>query len=292
MMEAVVSARHLGKTLGGKALLRDISVDVAQGDIVGVIGKNGAGKTTLLEVLLGFSPATTGTATLFGSDSFNLPAAAKRRIGFVPQQDELINPLTGAQQLALNASLHRHWSGGLIERLVTDWDVQVGREIRILSGGERQKISTLLALGHEPDLLVLDEPASSLDPIARRQFPQQIIEVAASPTRAVLFSTHIMSDLERVANQIWLVREGTVVWQGALDSLKESVVRLDIRSRHALPSSLNIPDTLSQRGDGTWASLVVGRWDPAQQEGLARRLDAEIDVQNLSLEDIFVEFHS
>jgi len=292
MMEAVVSARHLGKTLGGKALLRDISVDVAQGDIVGVIGKNGAGKTTLLEVLLGFSPATTGTATLFGSDSFNLPAAAKRRIGFVPQQDELINPLTGAQQLALNASLHRHWSGGLIERLVTDWDVQVGREIRILSGGERQKISTLLALGHEPDLLVLDEPASSLDPIARRQFLQQIIEVAASPTRAVLFSTHIMSDLERVANQIWLVREGTVVWQGALDSLKESVVRLDIRSRHALPSSLNIPDMLSQRGDGTWASLVVGRWDPAQQEGLARRLDAEIDVQNLSLEDIFVEFHS
>jgi ABC-2 type transport system ATP-binding protein len=99
MMEAVVSARHLGKTIDGKTLLRDISVDVAPGDIVGVIGKNGAGKTMLLEVLLGFSPATTGTATLFGSDSFNLSAEAKRRIGFVPQQDELVNELTGAQLL-------------------------------------------------------------------------------------------------------------------------------------------------------------------------------------------------
>ena len=113
-METVVSARHLGKTVGGKALLRDISVDVAQGDIVGVIGKNGAGKTTLLEILLGFSPATAGTATLFGSDSFNLPASVKRRIGFVPQQDELVNQLTGAQQLALNASLHRHWDGAVV----------------------------------------------------------------------------------------------------------------------------------------------------------------------------------
>lgn len=291
-MEAVVSARHLGKTLGGRPLLRDVSVDVAQGDIVGVIGKNGAGKTTLLEILLGFSPATTGTATLFGSDSFNLPASAKRRIGFVPQQDELLNQLTGAQQLSINASLHRHWDGALIGRLVTDWSVPVEKDIKVLSAGERQKISTLLALGHEPDLLVLDEPASSLDPIARRQFLEQILEVAASPTRAVLFSTHIVSDLERVANQIWIVREGAVVWQGALDTLKESVVRLNIRSRRALPASLGIPDVLSQRAEGTWATLVVSRWDPTHQDILARRLDAEIAVQNLSLEDIFVEFHS
>lgn len=291
-MEAVVSARHLGKTVAGKALLRDISVDVAPGDIVGVIGKNGAGKTTLLEVLLGFSPATTGTVTLFGSDSFNLPAEAKRRIGFVPQQDELVNELTSAQLLTLNASLHGHWNKELVGRLVADWGVPAQSQIRVLSVGERQKISTLLAMGHEPDLLVLDEPASSLDPIARRQFLEQILEVAASPARAVLFSTHIVSDLERVANQIWIVREGAVVWQGALDTLKESVVRLDIRGRGALPASLGIADVLSHRSDGRWASLVVSRWDPAQAEDLARRLDAEIVAENLGLEDIFVEFHA
>jgi ABC-2 type transport system ATP-binding protein len=292
MMDAVVSTRHLGKTIGNKTILRDISVDVAQGNVVGVIGKNGAGKTTLLDVLLGFSPATTGTATIFGADSFNLPASAKRRIGFVPQQDELLNQLTAAQQLSLNASLNRHWNGALIDRLVEDWSVPQERPIQVLSPGERQKISTLLALGHEPDLLVLDEPASSLDPIARRQFLQQILEIAGSPTRTVLFSTHIVSDLERVANQIWIIREGAVLWQGALDTLKESVVRLTIRSRHTLPPSLAIPDVLSLRAEGTCATVVVSRWDAAQAHHVARRLDADITAENLNLEDIFLELHS
>lgn len=291
-MDAVVSAQHLGKTIGDKTILRDISVDVAPGNVVGVIGKNGAGKTTLLEVLLGFSPATTGTATLFGADSFNLPASAKRRIGFVPQQDELLNHLTAAQQLSLNASLHHHWNGELIEKLVKDWGVSLERPIQVLSPGERQKISTLLALGHEPDLLVLDEPASSLDPIARRQFLQRILEIADSPTRTILFSTHIVPDLERVANQIWIIRDGALLWQGALDTLKESVVRLNIRGKQSLPPSLGIPDVLSQRAEGAWATVVVGRWDAEEADNVARRLDAEISVENLNLEDIFVELRS
>ena len=292
MTDAVVSAQHLGKTLGGKEILHDVSVDVAPGNIVGILGKNGAGKTTLLDVLLGFSPATSGTAALFGSDSFVLPASIKRRIGFVPQQDELIDSLNGAQQLSINASLYSTWNDALIGRLVKDWEVPLGRTIKVLSGGERQKLSTLLALGHEPDLLVLDEPASSLDPVARRQFLQQILEIAASPTRTVLFSTHIVSDLERVANQVWILREGKVVWQGALDSLKESVVRLMIRGHQTLPAPLGVLNALSERVDGGRAQVVVTHWDDSNRSPLERRLNADITVESLSLEDIFLELHS
>jgi ABC-2 type transport system ATP-binding protein len=291
-MEAVVNAWHLGKTIRDKAILRDISINASPGDVVGIIGKNGAGKTTLLDVLLGFSPATSGSSRLFGSDSFSLPAAVKKRIGFVPQQDELLESLTGVQQLALNASLQSHWNRSLIDRLVKDWSIPIASRVKVLSAGERQKLSTVLALGHEPELLVLDEPAASLDPLARRQFLQEILELAASPTRTILFSTHIVSDLERVANQIWIVKEGTVVWQGALDTLKESVVRLNIRGRHTLPSFLGIQDTLSMRNDGVRATAVVSRWDAAVEAELSRRLDAEITVENLGLEDIFVELHS
>jgi ABC-2 type transport system ATP-binding protein len=291
-MEAVVNAWHLGKTIRDKTILRDISINASPGDVVGIIGKNGAGKTTLLDVLLGFSPATSGSSRLFGSDSFSLPAAVKKRIGFVPQQDELLESLTGVQQLALNASLQSHWNRSLIDRLVKDWSIPIASRVKVLSAGERQKLSTVLALGHEPELLVLDEPAASLDPLARRQFLQEILELAASPTRTILFSTHIVSDLERVANQIWIVKEGTVVWQGALDTLKESVVRLNIRGRHTLPPYLGIQDTLSVRNDGLRATAVVSRWDPAAEAELARRLDAEITVENLGLEDIFVELHS
>ena len=292
MSDAVVSASHLGKAIQGNAILRDISVNATAGNVVGVIGKNGAGKTTLLELLLGFSPPTSGSSTLFGHPSLTLPASIKQRIGFVPQQDELVSYITGAQQLALTGSLYPHWNRALIDRLSRTWEVPLGQRTETLSAGERQKLSTLLALGHEPQLLVLDEPVSSLDPIARRQFLQQLLEIATDESRTVLFSTHIVSDLERVANQIWIVREGAIVWHGDLDSLKESVVRVSIRAHTTLPDSLGIMNALTCRADATRATVVVSDWHADAAGDLARRLDADIEVENLSLEDIFVELHA
>ena len=291
MNAPVVSTRQLGKVLGGKPVLHDISVDVAPGRVVGLIGKNGAGKTTLLDVLLGFSPATSGTASVFGADSFAMTSAVKRRIGFVPQQDELLDSLTGVEQLALNASLHPRWDHALIDRLVRDWEVPLDRRIQLLSGGERQKLATLLALGHEPDLIVLDEPAASLDPIARRRFLREILEIAGSPTRTVLFSTHIVADLERVANQVWILREGALVWQGDLDTLKESVVRVTLTSRGPLPAALGIEHVLSQRLEERRAQLVVTGWRDSMQAELADRFGAEVAVEHFGLEEIFLEMH-
>ena len=291
MTESLVSARGLGKTIGGKTILRDVGVEVTPGSIVGIIGKNGAGKTTLLEILLGFSPATSGSSQLFGHDSFTLPAAIKGRIGFVPQQDELVNLLTGQQQLALIAALQSRWNAHLIERLQKTWEVPMDRLIQSLSGGERQKLSTLAALGHEPELLVLDEPVASLDPISRRRFLQEMIETTADRSRTVLFSTHIISDLERVADQIWILRGGAIAWAGPLDALQESVVRLRITARRSLPSVLPLVGGLSQHVAGERASAVVMQWTEQQHAQLQETLAADIDVEPLSLEDIFVELH-
>jgi ABC-2 type transport system ATP-binding protein len=289
--ESLVTARGLGKTIGRKTILRDVCVDVSPGTVVGIIGKNGAGKTTLLEILLGFSPASSGSSQLFGHDSFALPAAIKGRIGFVPQQDELVNPITGRQQLALIAALQQRWNHDLIERLQAAWEVPLDQTIQELSGGERQKLSILLALGHEPDLLLLDEPVAALDPISRRQFLQEIIAIASAQSRTVLFSTHIISDLERIADQIWIVRRGAIAWAGPLDALKESVVRLTIASRRALPTTLALPAALSQQVAGSRATAVVTHWSEAELARLRQDLDADIDVEPLGLEDIFVEFH-
>jgi ABC-2 type transport system ATP-binding protein len=292
VIEPLVSTRGLGKTIGSKAILRDVTVNVSPGSIVGIIGKNGAGKTTLLEILLGFSPASAGSSRLFGHDSFTLPAAIKGRIGFAPQQDELVNLLTGKQQLALIAALHGRWNAGLIERLQQTWEVPMDRIIQNLSAGERQKLSTLAALGHEPELLVLDEPVASLDPISRRRFLQEMIEITADRTRTVLFSTHIISDLERVADQIWILRDGAIAWAGPLDLLQESVVRLNIHARRSLPSVLPLAGCLSQRVVAEQASAVVTQWTEQQRAQLQEALDAAIAVEPLGLEDIFVEFHS
>ncbi len=291
MPQAVVSARALSKRFATKDVLQEITVDVEPGDIVGVLGKNGAGKTTLLELLLGFSIPTSGSAEVFGERSADLSAAAKRRIAFVPQQDELIDLLTGAQQLSLTAAFYDRWDRALIERLSASWEVPLGRRVQTLSVGERQKLSLLLALGAHPELLVLDEPVASLDPIARRQFITEIVDRARGTQRTVLFSSHIVSDLERAANKVWIIKDGRLAWAGDLDALKESVVRLHIRGRRALPGDLRVPDALTSRVDGSCATVAATRWTSERAAALELRLDAELEVESLALEDIFLELH-
>jgi ABC-2 type transport system ATP-binding protein len=288
----VISLSALGKVIGGKAILSNISADVEPGTIVGLLGKNGAGKTSLIDVLLGFSPPSSGSSRVFGESSFELPAAAKGRIGFVPQQDELLDSLTGAQQLALNAALHPAWDEALIARLVREWEIPLDRRIQVFSGGERQKLATLLALGHEPDLLVLDEPASSLDPIARRRFLGELLAIAESPTRTVLFSTHIVSDLERIASKVWIIRDGRLAWAGDLDTLQESVVRVTLFARDDLPAELAIDGVVSQRRDGRRMQLVVTGWQEERQREVADRWGADVTVERLGLEEIFLELHA
>ncbi len=291
MPQAVVSARALSKRFAAKDVLQEISVEVEPGDIVGVLGKNGAGKTTLLELLLGFSIPTSGSAEIFGERSADLSAAAKKRIAFVPQQDELIDLLTGAQQLALTAAFYDQWDRALIERLCASWEIPLGRRIQTLSVGERQKLSLLLALGAHPELLVLDEPVASLDPIARRQFITEIVDRARGTQRTVLFSSHIVSDLERAANKVWIVKDGQLAWAGDLDALKESVVRLHIHGRRALPGDLRVPDALTSRVDGSRATVAATHWTSERTAALAARLDADVEVESLALEDIFLELH-
>ena len=291
MTEPYALARHLGKSFNGGAVLKDVSLRVEPGDVVGVLGKNGAGKTTLLELLLGFTPATAGSVQLFGYDSYRLPGAAKARIGFVPQQDELVGQLTAADQIGVIASFYPSWDDALVLRLSRAWEVDLRQRIKGMSVGQRQKLSILLALGHKPDMLILDEPVASLDPIARRQFLEQIVEVAADGRRAVVFSSHIVSDVERLANRIWILKDQRMYWQGDFDSLKESIVRVHVRATHVLPASLAIPHALRLQRNGTTATAVVQNWREGLNEPLAQQLGAEIEVEQLTLEDIFLELH-
>jgi ABC-2 type transport system ATP-binding protein len=288
-----VSIRNLGKSFDRHTVLQGISTEVRPGDVVGVIGKNGAGKTTLLETLLGFSPPSTGSAEVFGENCLGMSAAVKARIGFVPQQDELLPMLTGSRQIALTGAFYPNWDQALVDRLAREWEVPLDRRTHKLSGGERQKLSTLLALGNRPDLLVLDEPVASLDPLARRRFLQQLLEIAGDPQRAVIFSSHIVSDLERVANRIWIVKDGRLLWDGETDTLKQSVQRLHIRSRRTLPATITLPRAISSRRsqDGMSATVTVRDLDASALEAIARDFDATIESEGLGLEDIFLEIH-
>ena len=247
MTDATVEASNLSKSFGDKQVLQDMSFGVSPGDVIGVLGKNGAGKTTLLELMLGFTPPSAGAVRVFGHDSYSLPGDIKVRVGFVPQQDELLDQLTVGDQLRVIASFYPHWDSALIDRLCGEWGVNVHARIKSMSVGERQKLSILLAFGHKPELLILDEPVASLDPIARRQFLEQLLTISADGERSIVFSSHIVSDIERLANRIWILKEGRLDWQGDLDSLKESIVRVHLRGAQQLPETLPLPGALSVR---------------------------------------------
>jgi ABC-2 type transport system ATP-binding protein len=292
MTDSVISTQALGKQYGRHVALRDFTVEVPPGQVIGILGRNGAGKSTLLDLLLGFALPTAGSSRVWGADSAALPAALKARIGFVPQQDELVAMLTGAQQLALTASFHAGWDAALVQRLAGDWLLPLERRISQLSGGERQKLSTLLALGHAPDLLVLDEPAASLDPVARRQFMHEILAIAAQGQRTVLYASHIVADIERVANRLWILRDGQLAWQGEVDVLKESVVRLHLRGSGELPATFVLPGQLSIQRYGNAARVTVSGWDAAQSAALAAQWAVQVEVEPLGLEDIFLAMHA
>ena len=202
-------------------MLNGVDLSVRKGTVLGLLGTNGAGKTTLMKCALGLIRPQSGEARLLGEPAWTLSPEAKSRIGYVPQVINLYEWMTVRDIIDNTSPFYSSWNHELVARLIRELDIPAEDRIGPLSVGQRQKVAILLALGHEPDLLILDEPAASLDPKARRQFLQMIIELAEPDKRTVLFSTHITSDLERVADQVAILKSGVITWHGLLEDLKE-----------------------------------------------------------------------
>ncbi|WP_062061517.1 ABC transporter ATP-binding protein [Cellvibrio sp. OA-2007] len=288
-MSVPVLLNNLQRKLGGVTVLKGISAQVLPGQVIALLGKNGAGKTTLLETILGFGFPASGDAKLWDVKATEINGEIKQRIGFVPQQDELLAGMNGWEHLALFKAYQSRWNQTLVDRLIIDWLIPMDTYVGKMSVGQRQKLSILLALAHEPELLVLDEPVASLDPIARRQFLQQLVEIASDENRAVIFSTHIVNDVERVANQVWILRDGLLVCQSELDGLKETLVRVRLTANEPLPEKIRWPYLLRQKNQGLQTQLTIQYWQPDMAQQLANEFNAEVAVEYLSLEDIFLE---
>lgn len=284
----ILSMDALVRTFEQQKVLNGLTAQIQRGDVVALLGKNGSGKSTLLHTILGFGVPDGGEVTLWQTPSVALTAFEKQKIGFVPQQDELLEQLTGAEQLKLFKKFRTNWDQACCDRLVDSWKIPLNTRISKMSLGERQKLSIVLALCHQPELLILDEPVASLDPMARRQFLAELIDIAAEQQRAIIFSSHIVSDMERIANQVWLLKNGALAFQGPLDDLKESVVRLHFpQTLTEVPNGL----TLVRRQQlGSSTTLTVQHWRPEQLSALQQTYPA-LQVEYLSLEEIFLELN-
>lgn len=291
MMEAVMELKGLSKSFDDRTVLNRIDLEIPRGRVVGLLGKNGAGKTTLLKCALGLLRTDGGTAKLFGEDVWNLSGAAKARIGYVPQKAELYPWMKVKQMVNYIAAFYPTWNTLLSTALLSRWELQDNERIGKMSEGQRQKLSLLLAMSYEPDLLILDEPAASLDPQARRTFLSAVIDIAAEGGKTVVLSTHITSDLERVASDIVLLKGGRVNYSGSMDDLKDSVKSLRLTTQGRLPEKFNVPGVLSSRTDDGDALLTVRGVDDNLIHELEKMYSATVEVRDLNLEDIFVEVH-
>ena len=221
MNETTIELRGIKKSYEEKSVLTGVDLSVQKGSVLGLLGTNGAGKTTLIKCALGLIRPQSGEARLLGEPSWTLSPEAKSRIGYVPQIINLYQWMMVRDVIDYTAAFYPNWNHDLIARLIKELDIPAGDRVGPLSVGQHQKVAILLALGHEPDLLILDEPAASLDPLARRRFLQMIIDLAEPGKRTVLFSTHITSDLERVADRVAILKSGIIAWHGLLEELKE-----------------------------------------------------------------------
>jgi len=288
----ILNINSLQRQIDGNKIIKNITAQVKSGDVVALLGKNGAGKTTLIETLLGFSYPTHGEVTLWGKSATKIDAEIKANIGFVPQQSELISHISVGDQIQLFQHFRQNWNQQLVDKFIEEWQIPLKQTVAKLSVGQQQKLSILLAIAHQPQLLILDEPVASLDPIARRQFLQQLIELASDAERAIIFSTHIISDVERIANKVWMLRDGILAYQGDLDELKESVARITIRANKPLPGSFNLPNIIRQRVQGNQAVVAFSQWTNEMGSQIENVYQAEIQVEYLSLEDIFLEMNN
>jgi len=207
----------------GDLVLNSLDWQLLPGQVVGLLGRNGAGKTTLLETLLGLRDPQAGSVKIFGQDATRLDDAVRARIGYVPQQNDLFEGFTATQLLAYFKSFYPRWDEARVEGLLSRWEIPRDRPIRKLSGGQQQRLSIIRALAHEPDLLVLDEPVASLDPVGRRDFLRELVEQVLDRGTTVVFSTHILSDLERVAFNLAFLSQGRIALQAPLDELLDQV---------------------------------------------------------------------
>jgi len=283
-----LSSSGLCKRFGSKTILSDIDFRVGQGQVLGLIGRNGAGKSTLIRCLLGLIDHDGGDCRVFGETSAALSDASKARLAYVPQQPNALGWLRVGDMLDFVGRFYSAWDRALADQLLQRWELDRRQRMEQLSPGERQRLALIRALAARPELLVLDEPAAALDPIARRDLLRQIALLASDSGATVLFSTHILSDLERVASHVALLDHGRLLVEGELDALKERYACVHLAAPLAETMPARLPGELRRRAAKDQSLRLL--LDTARRTEWPDALRTEsVRLETLGLEDLFVE---
>jgi len=277
---AVLEASRLGKRYGHKWALSECTLAIPAGKVVGLVGPNGAGKTTLLELSVGLLRPDAGSIAVLGGQP-GTSASQLARVGFVAQETPTYAGMSTRDHLWLGARMNPSWDEALAEARIAQLGLDPRQKAGKLSGGQRAQLALTLAVAKRPELLLLDEPVASLDPLARREFLQGLMEVVAEHGASVILSSHLVADLERVCDYLVVLVDSRVRVAGDIDELLASHHRLTgpRHDRDGLPSDQQV---ISASHTDKQSSLVVRADGPI--------LDPSWSVEQLDLEDLVLAY--
>jgi len=284
----IVQMRNVSKRFGKIQALDKIDLDISRGKIIGLLGANGAGKSTLLRHIIGLYLSDEGECMTFGTDARKLGPKQLGRIGYVHQEGELLEWMTIRQLVRYVSTYYENWNRELEQEYIEDFDISIKDRVGSLSPGQRQKLAILLAIGFEPELLILDEPASTLDPVARSQFLDLLQQIIQDENRTIIISSHILSDVEKVIDHTLIMQTGKIIRDCSFDSLREEFLKVTLTSINGgLPAQLPFENIIDCERSGPQAVLTVQNISQQELEAKAKDLNCKIEIGPLPLEEIY-----
>lgn len=288
MSESIVEIRNLTRRFWRKTALDDVTLDIQRGVVFGLVGENGAGKTTLIRHILGLLKAQSGSVSVFDVNPVKEPVEVLSRIGYLSESREMPEWMRVGQFMAYTEAFFPKWDEDYAEELREMFELTKDQRIKSLSRGQRARVGLLAALAHRPDFLVLDEPSSGLDPIVRRDILSAIIRTIADEGRTILFSSHLLDEVERVADRVAMMHHGRIVMCAPLEQILDEHSLLTMRFSEPQRQPPNLAGGLSWRGEGQdWTCLCNGELEELR-ESAAKAGAAIVEERRPSLEDVFL----
>lgn len=282
--DVAISVRNLHKQYGRHQVLRGVSFDVPRGQTLALLGCNGAGKTTIIRTMMGLLEPDAGNIRVAGLNPQVEALALRRKVGFLAEDQQMFGWMTVDQLIRFVAGLYDTWDHGLAGHYLEQFQLPLRKKVKQLSKGQNIRLGLLLALAHRPEVLILDDPTLALDPIMRREFNRDLIAHLQGTGGTVLYSSHLLAEVEAVADQVAILHEGRIVRHASTDDIRDSVKRLVFPARHfeAVTHRLSV---LDGQVHGSDASVVVD--DVAAALSVLEEWEISPRVVDLALDDIF-----
>jgi len=293
MPDPVIKIDGLTITFGKKAAVQNLDLEIPRGSICGLVGPNGAGKTTTIKTLIGLLSPSSGNVKVFGLDPLQETVEIRQRIGYVPEKHFIYEWMKVKQVLKFTSEIYRNWDWEECNRITEFLALPEKLEVKKLSRGELAKLALTIALSHNPELLILDEPTSGLDPLIRREFLESIIRIIENGDRSVFFSTHILSDIERVADRVIILDQGKKIADDQLETLRSQYIKASFVFNSPPNKDTVIPDSLrTEKGIREWVAIFCGP-DEDRIQAISEQVGAsDWMVMAMTFEEVFIELLS